>query len=66
MPCFTLSVDVSAARSSYAKDREHGSSGRSPGSWLQTLLNSPSHSMRNSGWLSAWESMSCSPVTVAR
>ncbi len=50
---FTEVVDVSAARSSYAKDREHPSSGRSPGSWLQTLLSSPSHSIQNSGWLSS-------------
>ncbi len=49
---FTEVVDVSAARSSYAKDREHPSSGRSPGSWLQTLLILPSHSIQNSGWLS--------------
>jgi hypothetical protein len=42
---FTQVVDVSAARSSYAKDREHASSGRTPGSWLQTLLILPSHSM---------------------
>ncbi len=41
---FTSVVDVPAARSSYAKDREHPSSGRSPGSWLQTLLILPSRS----------------------
>ena len=60
--------DVSAARSSYAKDREHSSSGRSPGSWLQTLLCLPSHSIQNGGWLSlsGEERTSCSPVTVAR
>jgi hypothetical protein len=50
---FTVVVDVPAARSSYAKDREHPSSGRSPGSWLQTLLILPSHSIQNSGWLSS-------------
>ena len=50
---FTEVVDVSAARSSYAKDGEHPSSGRSPGSWLQTLLILPSHSIQNSGWLSS-------------
>jgi hypothetical protein len=32
------------ARSSYAKDREQISSGRSPGFWLQSLLIQPSHS----------------------
>jgi hypothetical protein len=48
---FTQVVDVSAARSSYAKDREHPSSGRSPGSWLQALFILPSHSIQNSGWL---------------
>ncbi len=42
---FTSFVDVSAARSSYAKDGEHPSLGRSPGSWLQTLLILPSHSL---------------------
>jgi hypothetical protein len=49
---FTSFVDVSVARSSYAKDGEHPSLGRSPGSWLQSLLILPSHSMQNSGWLS--------------
>jgi hypothetical protein len=49
----TVVVDVPAARSSYAKDREHPSSGRSPGSWLQALLILPSHSMQNGGWLSS-------------
>jgi hypothetical protein len=49
---FTSFVDVPAARSSYAKDGEHPSLGRSPGSWLQSLLILPSHSMQNSGWLS--------------
>jgi len=49
----TVVVDVPAARSSYAKDREHPSSGRSPGSWLQSLLILPSHSMQNGGWLSS-------------
>jgi hypothetical protein len=39
---FTEAVTVSAARSSYAKDREHPTSGRSPGSWFQTPLSSPS------------------------
>ena len=62
----TVVIDVSAARSSCAKDREHTSSGRSPGSWLQTLLIQPSHSKRNGGVLSSAERMSCSPVTVAR
>jgi len=53
---FTSFVGVSAARSSYAKDCEHPSLGRSPGSWLQTLLILPSHSIQNSGWLSlSWE-----------
>jgi hypothetical protein len=33
------------ARSSYAKDCEQTSSGRSPGFWLQSLLNLPSHSI---------------------
>ena len=47
--CFAEVVDVSAARSSYAKDGEHPSSGRSPGSWLQTLLILPSHSIQNGG-----------------
>jgi hypothetical protein len=42
---FTSIVDVPAARSSYAKEGEHLSSGRSPGSWLQTLLSSPSRSI---------------------
>ena len=43
--CFTEVVDVLAARSFYAKDREHTSLGRSPGSWLQALLMLPSHSI---------------------
>ena len=47
---FTLVVDVLAARSSYAKDREHTSSGRSPDFWLQALLTSPSHSISEQ-WL---------------
>ena len=51
--CFTEVVNVSVARSSYAKDGEHPSSGRSPGSWLQSLLILPSHSIANSGWLSS-------------
>jgi len=42
---FTLVADVSVARSSYAKDREHTSPGRSPGFWLQALLILPSHSI---------------------
>jgi CHASE1-domain containing sensor protein len=50
MSCFTLVVDVLAARSSYAKDREHTSSGRSPDFWLQALLISPSHS-NSEQWL---------------
>ena len=50
---FTEVVDVSATRSSYAKDGEHPSSGRSPGSWLQALLILPSHSIQNGGWLSS-------------
>jgi hypothetical protein len=49
----TVGVDVPAARSSYAKDGEHPPSGRSPGSWLQTLLILPSHSIQNGGWLSS-------------
>jgi hypothetical protein len=49
---FNEVVDVLAARSFYAKDREHPSLGRSPGSWLQALLILPSHSIQNSGWLS--------------
>lgn len=51
--CFTEVIDVSEARSSYAKDGEHPSSGRSPGSWLQALFIWPSHSIQNSGWLSS-------------
>jgi hypothetical protein len=43
MSCFTLVVDVLAARSSYAKDREHTSPGRSPDFWLQALPIMPSH-----------------------
>jgi len=39
-----------AARSSYAKDHEQTSSGRSPGFWLQSLLILPSHSLWNSGF----------------
>ena len=50
---FTEVVDVSAAHSSYAKDLEHSSSGRSPGSWLQALLILPSHSIQNGGLLSS-------------
>ncbi len=46
-------VDVLATRSSYAKDGELPSLGRSPGSWLQSLLILPSHSISNSGWLSS-------------
>ena len=48
--CFTLVVDVLAARSSYAKDREHTSPGRSPDFWLQALLILPSHSISEQ-WL---------------
>ena len=44
---FASFVNVSVARSSYAKDGEHPSLGRSPGSWLQSLLILPSHSMQN-------------------
>jgi hypothetical protein len=51
--CFTEVVDVPAARSSYAKDGEHTSPGRSPDSWLQALFILPSHSISNSGWLSS-------------
>lgn len=51
--CFTEVIDVLAARSSYAKDGEHASPGRSPGSWLQALFILPSHSISNSGWLSS-------------
>ncbi len=50
---FTSVVDVPAARSSYAKDREHPSSGRSPGSWLQTLLILPSRSLLEQ-WLALY------------
>jgi len=42
---FASFVNVSVARSSYAKDVEHTSLGRSPGSWLQTFLILPSHSI---------------------
>jgi hypothetical protein len=56
-----------AARSSYAKDCEHSSSGRSPGFWLQPLLISPSGSIGEQ-WLNLFhiKRMSNSPVTVAR
>ena len=49
---FTLVADVSVARSSYAKDYEHISSGRSPGFWLLTLLILPSHPISESGLIS--------------
>lgn len=47
---FTQVVDVLAALSSYAKDREHTSPGRSPDFWLQALPISPSHSISEQ-WL---------------
>jgi len=46
-----VAVDTAlAARSSYAKDREHSSLGRSPGFWLQSPLILPSHSIAEQ-WL---------------
>ena len=48
----TLVVDIPVARSSYAKDYEHISSGRSPGFWLLTLLILPSHPISESGLIS--------------
>jgi hypothetical protein len=44
-------IGVSAARSSYAKDYEHSSPGRSPDSWLQTLFVWPSHPLDARQWL---------------
>jgi len=44
----TLVVDIPVARSSYAKDYEHISSGR----WLLTLLILPSHPISESGLIS--------------
>lgn len=52
---FTQVGDVPAARSSYAKDCEHTSPGRSPDFWLQTPLILPSHSFANSGMISSLE-----------
>ena len=65
---YTQVIDVSAARSSYAKDYEHSTSGRSPDSWLQTLFIWPSHPTQkwDSGWYLFNERMNSSPVTVAR
>jgi len=59
---------VSVACSSYAKDDKHTPSGRSPGFWLQTRPNSPSHSpLRTVAWFPGGNQRAGHlPVTVAR
>jgi hypothetical protein len=63
---FTQVVTVPAARSSYAKDREHPSSGRSPGSGSKRSSVRLPVPCRTVACSLHHKRMSCSPVTVAR